>query len=358
MNNNNKNDKNDKNDKNEKNDDVRCEEISNNVKKKVKNKNELKIPKINDFIFFKNKNYTIVELKKISKYFNLKCCGNKSELHNRIYNYLYNSFNCIIIQKYIRKFFVKKYIILIGPALFNRELCSNTNDFLTFENLNTIKYNQFFSYKNIDNTIWGFNIISFYNLFLKTDGDILNPYTREKININHLINVKQIIRLSNILNISTEILLNNNTDKDNDKINTKKIIELKTLDLFHYIDTLGNYTNHEWLLDLNKRELFKFLHELIDIWEYRSQLEINIKKQICPPYGNPFINLNINELYKLNFYKLQEKILYIIEEFTKKGVDKDSCNLGASYILCGLTLVNSSAALAMPWFYQSVSSNI
>tara|TARA_R110002074_G_scaffold282713_1_gene454307 strand:+ start:112 stop:1128 length:1017 start_codon:yes stop_codon:yes gene_type:complete len=332
--------------------DIRYEESCKNIKKKAKKSYNLKIPKTNEYIFFKNANYTIIELKKISKYYNLKCNGNKLEIHNRIYNHLYNSVCIIIIQKHIRSFFVKRYIKLIGPAIINRILCSNSSDFFTFENLNTIKFNQFFCYKTIDNTIWGFNILSFYNLFLKTDGIVLNPYTREKIDLKHFKNVKQIIILAKILNVSTEVVLNNNDNKNN----IKKNIELKTLDIFQYIDSLGNYTNHDWFLSLNKRQLLKFLHELIDIWEYRSQLEINIKKQICNPYGNPFKNLNLSQIHSLNFYQIQEILLSIIEEFTKKGINKDSCNLGASYILCGLTLVNTDAALAMPWLYQSVST--
>jgi hypothetical protein len=49
-------------------------------------------------------------------------------------------------------------------------------------------------------------------------------------------------------------------------------------------------------------------------------------------------------------------ILSIIEQFIKKGINREMSNLGASFILCGLTLVNVDAAMALPWLYQSVST--
>ena len=102
--------------------------------------------------------------------------------------------------------------------------------------------------------------------------------------------------------------------------------------------------------------LIKFTRELMDIWEYRAQLDNFVKKDICHPHGNPFRHVDINEFHYLNFIALQKTVLSIIEQFVKKGSSREFCNLGASYILCGLTLVNNDAALAMPWLYQSVSA--
>ena len=107
---------------------------------------------------------------------------------------------------------------------------------------------------------------------------------------------------------------------------------------------------------MNHHALIEFIRSLIDIWEYRAQLTIEIKKQICFPHGNPFRYINLNEIYYYNFISLQKTTLSIIEQFIKKGIDRDSSNLGASYVLCALTLVNNDAAIAMPWLYQSVSA--
>ena len=106
---------------------------------------------------------------------------------------------------------------------------------------------------------------------------------------------------------------------------------------------------------LDRVHLIRFIKELRDIWEYRAQLNLTVKKEICHPYGNPFRYIDLSNLYNLGFIQLQKSILGVVEQFIKKGVDRDACNLGTSYILCGLTLVNNDAALAMPWLYQSVS---
>ena len=164
--------------------------------------------------------------------------------------------------------------------------------------------------------------------------------------------IQKLVRLSSILKSPVDIILN----KDENIVSLKKKIEFKCIDLFQYMDELGNYTDSKWFLDLNRAQLIQFVKELRDIWEYRAQLNLNIKIEICQPYGNPFRYIQFNNLYSLGFIQLQQSILGIIEQFIKKGLDCDACNLGTSYILCGLTLVNSDAAFALPWLYQSVSS--
>ena len=109
-------------------------------------------------------------------------------------------------------------------------------------------------------------------------------------------------------------------------------------------------------MSLNRIQLIKFVRELTDIWEYRAQLELNIKKDICHPYGNPFRYVDLYNIVELNFLSLQKTILSVIEQFIKKGINRESKNLGASYVLCALTLVNFDAATALPWLYESVAN--
>ena len=46
-----------------------------------------------------------------------------------------------------------------------------------------------------------------------------------------------------------------------------------------------------------------------------------------------------------------------MELMVNSGINNDCKLLGCYYILCALTLVNSEAAEAMPWLYESVSYN-
>ena len=78
-------------------------------------------------------------------------------------------------------------------------------------------------------------------------------------------------------------------------------------------------------------------------------------KEICHPYGNPFRYIEYDYIEQFNHLSLQKSCLSIIEQFIKKGINRESCNLGASYVLCALTLVNDNAAEALPWLYQSVA---
>lgn len=314
--------------------------------------NEFYIPKFNEYDIFIKKNYRISFLKEICKSYKLKVSGNKPELTKRIYYHLFNSNYAIIIQKNIRRYFIQNYNKLKGPAWCKRSLCMNSTDFFTLDNITNIPYVEFFSYKTEDNSIWGFNFISFYNLLIKGGNETLNPYTREKINYEIMNDLKRIIKYNKMFKYSVNIILNN----DVEIMSSKKRIELKSLDLFQYIDELGNYTDVRWFTNLNRPLLIKFIRDLIDIWEYRAQLTISVKKEICYPYGNPFRYVDMSHIQELNFQSLQKISLSIIEQFIKKGINRESSNLGASYVLCALTLNNNDAANALPWLYQSVAT--
>jgi len=97
------------------------------------------------------------------------------------------------------------------------------------------------------------------------------------------------------------------------------------------------------------------LRELHDIWSYRAQLSSEIKREIAPPVGDPFRGTNMHYLNQLSSDIIKKLALSIMETLVKKGINNDSRVLGASYVLCGLTLVSYDAATALPWLYQSVA---
>jgi hypothetical protein len=47
--------------------------------------------------------------------------------------------------------------------------------------------------------------------------------------------------------------------------------------------------------------------------------------------------------------------LNVLENLVNTGINVDSKSLGAYYVLSALTLVNETAAEALPWLYQSVA---
>jgi hypothetical protein len=316
------------------------------------NDDDIIIPNIKNYNEILKHNYNINQLKSFAKHYKLKTSGNKSEVLSRIYSFLLLSSHIIKIQKKFRGLLVKKYKKLHGPAVINRKLCTNNSDFITMEPIEEINFHQFISYEDKDNFIYGFDIISLHNLYFKCGKEIKNPYNRTMIPNSVFNNIKSILRLSRILKIH----INLHYEDDSTNISNEKAIELRCLSLFQNIDALGNYSNPQWFLSLNRNQTIKFIRELNDIWNYRAQLSNEIKKDICHPSGDPFRHLSIPYIHtEENMYNVKKVVLEVLEKFVNSGVDKDSKSLGAYYVLSALTLVNEDAASALPWLFNSVN---
>lgn len=321
------------------------------VLKKVSNDNIL-IPSISTYNNLIYNYYNLQQLKCFVKYYKLKTIGNKQEIIRRLYSYLYFASNIIKVQRIFRGYLVKKYKVLHGPCVKDRTKCTNSVDFITMDKIEEINFHQFISYKDSDGFIYGFDISSLHNLFLKSDNDIKNPYNRNLIPDFVFKNIRGIIRIGRILGININLSL----DEDTSTISNEKSIELKAVTLFQQIDALGNYSNASWFLSLNKIQLIKYIRELVDIWKYRAQLNNEIKRNICPPIGDPFVNLSIPYIIaEENLWNIKKILLDVIDNLINTGITKDSKSLGAYYVLGALTLVNADAAESLPWLFQSVN---
>jgi hypothetical protein len=220
------------------------------------------------------------------------------------------------------------------------------------EPIEEINFHQFISYKDVDGFVYGFDINSLHNVSIKSGSTINNPYNRNVIPESLIKNIKLLIRISKIIKIN----INLRFEDDTKKISDEKVIELRALSLFQNIDSLGNYSNVSWFISLNRNELFRFTRELIDIWNYRAQLSVQTKRNICPPFGDPFRNLSIQYVStEQNLWNVKKVLLEFMEKLVNSGIDKDSKALGAYYVLGALTLVNTEAATSLPWLFQSFS---
>lgn len=316
------------------------------------NDENISIPTINNYNDLLRYNFNVTHFKNIAKKYKLKVSGNKNQLLTRIYSYLYFSSYIIKIQRVFRGRIVRKYKLLHGPASLNRKMCTNTDDFITMEPLEEINFHQFLSYKDEDGFIYGFNIISLYNLFLKSKNieSVRNPYNRNIIPEAVIKNIKSIIKFSIILKIHIDL----DYEDDTKGLSNEKVIELRSLSLFQNINALGNYSDPQWFLSLTKLQLIKYIKELADIWNYRAQIDQQTKANICPQQGNPFKYFNINFIYtESDMSNIRKVILEVLEKFVNIGIDQDSKYLGACYVLGALTIVNENAASSLPWLFQS-----
>ena len=316
-------------------------------------KDAIVIPSFSSHSTFLIKTFTIPQLKDICRFYKLKVTGNKQVLTNKVYHYLYFSSYAVVIQRVWRKNLFKTYNKLRGPAKFNRSLCVNETDFFSMEPLKDIPFDQFFSYTDVDGMIYGFDIISLYNLLDNEDLKDSNPYNRNPIPNKAKVNFKRLINISKIMGENLDM----NLVVEEEVTDPAKLVEMRTLGLFRDIDSLGNYTNPAWFIQLTQRQVVKFLQELRDIWTYRAHLDNITMIEISPPNGNPFEILDMNMIINMPLYNLKTMALLVMTQLVKNGVDRESRILGANYVLCALTLVSSGAAEALPWLYQSVSNH-
>lgn len=321
--------------------------------KTIKEKDILIQPKISEYATFKSKKYSLADLKLICKHYKQKSSGTKEQLVEVIYKFLHGSYNAQIIQRNWKKYCVKVFNKLHGPARKNRKLCVNETDFFTMDPISEISYRQFFSFKDTDDMIYGFDLLSLHNLIVKNGKTATNPYNRNIIKTNIKNNINKLIKFGKFINEKLDIVI----EDVNVNLDSKKIMELRIKSLFQEIDSLGNYTNSEWFSSLDRVGIIRFIRELYDIWEYRAHLSPVVKMEICPPTGNPFFGLNMMELPSLPVELLQLISVNFMENIIKNGINHESKCLGCNYVLCAITLVNPQAAQALPWLYYSVSHN-
>ena len=323
--------------------------------KKLDVKETPTIPTIYNYVEVMDYSYSVSQLKLFAKYHKLKISGNKKELFARLYIYLKLSYYIVNIQKVFRGFFLRKFMKYHGPAYKKRKLCTNSTDFITMEDLEELSFVQFYSYEDNDGFIYGFDISSLYHLLFKSNKcikHITNPYNRNILPENVAKDVRTIIRMSRVLCVPVTLEI----EDVSHTLSNEKAVELRCLQLFQTIDSLGNYSDPKWFLSLNRSQIQKLIRELIDIWNYRAQLSFEIKRNICPPHGNPFHALSMHYIQtEPELVNVKKCILTVLEKFVQNSVDVDSKTLGAYYILGALTLVNSQAAASLPWLFQSFS---
>jgi hypothetical protein len=322
--------------------------------KKIKIRtDEFTILKYNEYKVLNEKKYQVSQLKKMCQYYKQKVSGNKVELQKRIYNFLKSSYYVYKIQRMWRKRLLRKLIKSRGAGYQERNKCVNETDFYTMENVVDIPSKQFISFQDKKGVIYGFNILSLYTMILKTKIPLMNPYNRSEIDNKVIDCLYSIVKITKILGSKVQLQI-----EEPQEFSREKKIEMRALELFQNINDLGNYSDQNWFLKLNKLNLIRFIRQIIDIWSYRAQLSDNVKREICPPYGDPYRDVNLYILPSIDNLELQEISLKIIDKLINSGINNSSKALGANFVLCALTLVNKDAANALPWLYESVALDV
>jgi len=257
------------------------------------------------------------------------------------YIYYNNYINYIIkIQSLIRKIFIKKIFYLKGPALYNRNKSINCTDFYSCEDINTINYNYFISYQDIDYKIYSFDIRSLHILICNSQN---NPYNRNIIPTN-------IINNSNFL---IKFLKNNNiiVNYPEDNLTEQQLFNNKVITTFQKIDQFNYNTNINWFTSLSFSNLKQFWILLEDIWNWRANLTNDDKYKIIQS------NIIFKFFYKLktinNLKILQNYILDDINILISNGITHSDTSNGILYVLIALSNISIDCGSSMPWLLQT-----
>ena len=332
----------------------RCNVLFHESNKLLKiSKNQFTILNTQNYHDMNKINYTISQLIAMTKYYNLTSCGTKQELVKKIYFHLHFTFFVTKIQKLFRGFLQRKFNKLFGPALplKNRKLCINNTDFITLEELESIPYGRFFSFKEMD-FIYGFDFVSLYQLLFdpKCASKKKNPYNRNPISPEVENNIIRVLHISKILKIPVSTRM----EKYLGDLSNEKMLEMRVLNLFQTISSFGVICSSEWFLSLTRNKLIYFIHELYDVWMNRADLTQEVKKRICYPSGNPFKHINMHFIHTTNNDLFAKKmVMDILEKFVYLGIDAEYQTLGSYYVIGSLALVNDATASSFPWLYDS-----
>ena len=315
--------------------------------------------------------------------------GPKKVLYEKLKHFFEQQRLVIIIQKTARRYLTKVVLDLMGPAKFDRKICVNDSDFYTMEPLINIPFDNFFSYKDKENFVYGFELSSLiqYIKIKEKSGElrrkIKNPYNRNSMKheipkihkLQHLIRVINGTTLkrelptriqsrprssshhndlrSRTLSIGIDSNYNHALMLETIREMRSKSNEHRTRELFIVIDQLGNYSDYNWFLNLDRGCYLRYYRILKDVWTYRAQIPTYTKIKICPlwdPFGM-FSNVNVGELTR---EQLMSRCLCVMEDMVYTGVEQQYRVIGSLHVLSVLTVINREARSNMPWLYESL----
>lgn len=321
------------------------------------------IPTMHELKTASLKSYKLTELKKIGKFYRLSNYSKmkKADLIASLERLIKMEYFTVFIQKNIRRFNIQKFLANKSPSKTwlpsgRKRLCKNDSDFYTLEAVEDIPLKQYICYVDENDCYWGFNMISLYNYFKhqyaisRSKNNINNPYTNLPFSNTFMDNFKHHVFVSEKYGFNIDLKISNGNEAD-DITNTQRLQDMLYNNL-GIIEQHGYLLRSEWVSSLSKERLIKFVYELNDIWEYRSQIDRATKRQICYPSGNPLDAVNpINILNRENYEHVFKMTMNVINNFIAKGVTYSDCETGILYVLSALSLVSYDFANAYPWIY-------
>jgi hypothetical protein len=310
------------------------------------------MPSAMDYSGFLSYKYKKTQLQNMARHYHLPVSGSVGDLTIRVYTYLTVHTHVVPLQSLWRGYLRRKCNALRGPAFMDRTKCNNDEDFLTGDIMREVDIEQFVSYSAGDGFVYGFDIVSLYNLRINSgSGDVLNPYTREAIPGNVFSDLRSLIRITktvykNPIDVTFEVPAARSP--------RSMSIEERVTELFSSIESHGYYPTTDWFMNLEIPELVRMLRELSDIFLYRASIPHDVQVRICPQ--NPFRSIstmvNIMQSYD-DILVSRDILLYVACTVVMSGIEMSDRALGTIMFLQALTLVSEGARHSYPLFYES-----
>lgn len=257
-----------------------------------------------------------------------------------------NDIKKIIVKE---RFYIsyQSYIILIQSSfrrwlIYRKKKCNNDTDILTFTSKYDIPNNYFYTFNDIlTKKKYAYDIrtlLQIINSDYSSCPYTFRPFTQDEIN--------------NIINHKNKLLkwgINIETEKN--ILSPEEETDMKIKDVFYQINMLDNYTNHLWFKNLNLNELFNLYIVMEDIWNYRSNMDIESKKKIIK--NGQIFTISIPAIkQQKSIIKMQNIILDEFIRLITEGVDREEKKLGAILILTGLVEISIDASFGLPHLIQ------
>jgi len=196
-----------------------------------------------------------------------------------------------------------------------------------------------------------FDIRSLYKLYVMyaCKGKVMkNPYNMNDMPFSLI--SKMLIRIAHIDMIPGYSI--KFEDEQEEKKGQQSIVN-DISNLFNEIDSLDNFTDSKWFIDLDMKQLKKLYENSADLWYYRTAMT---HQQRCRIVSNGHVfNRSIGSIYNFSNNQKDELRKIIIDDFYKmitEGATIDDKKLGAILVLTSLTTVSNNARIAMPHYVQ------
>ena len=242
----------------------------------------------------------------------------------------------------IQAFWRSKYSRILakerGPAFFVRTLCHNDTELASFEPVDTIPRDYFFTIKD-SSRIWGFDIRTLIVQY-EEEGKLENPYTKEicpvttveifKRHVDRLKLWKKAIHYEELSGLTH-----------------KQSWNLRVLDMCLRLDMLGYRIATHWFTDLDIIEQKRLYTVLYSIW---NTLPEHMRATIVPEVNNALFKWTPDRiLSKTEMDSVRRTNLNVIERMISSASQNSDKTLGAMYSVMSLAQVSYRCRIAYPW---------